>query len=76
MYANPALPAGTVDRDGWVLCVLEQLRTALRRRDVYAAPSTGGPTRAPNCWPGSGCRVERHLTDLTTTLDAAWRQLA
>jgi hypothetical protein len=28
-----------VDRDAYVLCVLEQLHRALRVRDVYATPS-------------------------------------
>jgi hypothetical protein len=39
VYGNRDLPAGAVDRDPCVLCVLEQLRAALRRRDVFAAPS-------------------------------------
>jgi hypothetical protein len=39
VYGNRDLPAGAVDRDAYVLCVLEQLRAALRRRDVFAAPS-------------------------------------
>jgi hypothetical protein len=39
VYANPDLPAGAVDRDAYVVCVLEQLHKALRVRDVYAVPS-------------------------------------
>ncbi|WPP32270.1 Tn3 family transposase [Streptomyces sp. CL7] len=39
VYANPALPQGSVDRDAYVVCVLEQLHRALQRRDVFASPS-------------------------------------
>jgi hypothetical protein len=39
VYANPDLPVGAVDRDAYVVCVLEQLHKALRVRDVYAVPS-------------------------------------
>src|SRR4029077_1685088 len=39
VYGSRDLPAGAVDRDACVLRVLEQLRAAPRRRDVYAAPS-------------------------------------
>jgi len=31
---------GTVDRAGYTCCVLDQLRTRLRRRDIYAPGST------------------------------------
>jgi hypothetical protein len=41
VYANRALPAGAVDRDAYVVCVLEQLFHALKRRDVFASPSQG-----------------------------------
>jgi hypothetical protein len=36
VFATRRLPAGAVDRDAYMLCLLEQLRTALRRRDVFA----------------------------------------
>jgi hypothetical protein len=49
VYRNPGLPADTADRDAYVLCILEQLYRALRRRDIFAAPSCGGPTCAPSC---------------------------
>ncbi len=39
VYGNRDLSPGAVDRDACVLCVLEQLRAALRRRDIFAAPS-------------------------------------
>ncbi|WP_435809443.1 hypothetical protein [Streptomyces iakyrus] len=39
VYANPGLPAGSVDRDAYVVCVLEQLHRAPQRRDVFASPS-------------------------------------
>jgi hypothetical protein len=39
VFANPTLAAGAVDRDAYVVCVLEQLHRALLRRDVYATPS-------------------------------------
>lgn len=39
VFTNPDLPADAVDRDAYVLCVLEQLHRALRRRDVFATPS-------------------------------------
>ncbi|GAA3656253.1 hypothetical protein GCM10022224_019230 [Nonomuraea antimicrobica] len=39
VYANPDLPTGSVDRDAYVMCVLEHLVRALHRRDIHAAPS-------------------------------------
>lgn len=39
VYANPDLPQGAVDRDAYVVCVLEQLHRALNNRDVFASPS-------------------------------------
>ena len=53
VYANRALDAGAVDRDAYVVCVLEQLFTALNRRDVFAAPSRG----TEGFGPGSGGSV-------------------
>ena len=40
--------AGTVDRAGYACCVLDALRTRLRRRDIYAPASPAGATPAPN----------------------------
>lgn len=39
VFSNAKLPQGAVDRDAYVVCVLEQLNRALNRRDVFAAPS-------------------------------------
>lgn len=39
VYANPDLPQGAVDRDAYVVCVLEHLLRALTIRDVFATPS-------------------------------------
>ena len=91
VFANPALPAGAVDRDAYMVCVLGQLHRALLRRDVYATPSNrwadprarllDGPrweAVAPDVLAGLslGMPVEEHLAELTRGLDAAWRQMA
>jgi hypothetical protein len=91
VYGNPQLPAGAVDRDAYVVCVLEQLHKALRVRDVFAVPShRWGDPRAqllsgqsweavrPQVLDGVGLAgpVEAHLGGLTGELDAAWRQMA
>lgn len=39
VYANADLPQGAVDRDAYVVCVLEQLFGALKHRDIFASPS-------------------------------------
>lgn len=39
VYANADLPEGAVDRDAYVVYVLEQLFGALKRRDIFASPS-------------------------------------
>ena len=90
VYRNPALPDGVVDRDAYVLCVLEQLHRALRVRDVYATPSQRwGDPRAqlldgpawdavrPQILDGLALTapVRAHLRDLVAVLDAAWRQM-
>jgi hypothetical protein len=91
VFANPDLPAGIVDRDAYVLCVLEQLHRALRRRDVFAFPSDRwADPRAQlltgDAWEqirgevltglGLSDPVETHLGALVRSLDAAWRQTA
>lgn len=53
VYANPQLPAGSVDRNAYVLCVLEQLHKALRVRDVFAVPSYRWVTPAPSYSPAT-----------------------
>ncbi|XUK64311.1 DDE transposase (plasmid) [Plantibacter sp. RU18] len=91
VFANPELPAGTVDRDAYVVCVLEQLHRALLRRDVFASPShrwsdprahllDGGEWEAVKDDVLAGLSLEmpvhEHLSDLVRGLDAGWRQLA
>jgi hypothetical protein len=40
VFSNSKLPQGAVDRDAYVVCVLEQLHRALKNRwDVFASPS-------------------------------------
>ncbi|MFF4621742.1 hypothetical protein [Nonomuraea jabiensis] len=39
VLANPDLTAGAVNRDAYVVCVLEALFRALQVRDVFAVPS-------------------------------------
>jgi len=91
VYTNPELPEGAVDRDAYVVCVLEQLHRTLRVRDVFAAPShRWGDPRArlldgpaweavrPETLDGLGLTTsaEEHLRAQVTLLDAAWAQLA
>lgn len=57
---------GTVDRRAYTFCVLDRLRLALRRRDVYvvAADRWGDPRRllvAPDVWKSVGPEVLRTL---------------
>ncbi len=81
----------TVDRAGYACCVLDQLRTRLRRRDVYAPGSTRwGDPRAEllteDVW-GAGRDAyyedlalepdpDSLVGQLSDTLDAAWRRTA
>lgn len=80
-----------VDRDAWVVCVLEQLRASLRRRDVFARVSArwgdpcaqllAGPVwevaREPSLRSLSlDAPVGEHLQAKLDVLDAAWRGLA
>ncbi|MEU2639598.1 Tn3 family transposase, partial [Micromonospora fulviviridis] len=91
VFANRRLPAGTVDRDAYVLCLLEQLRTALRRRDVFAHPSLRWSDPRARLLDGADWlavrdevlaglglaeSVDEHLAACAATLDAAWRLLA
>jgi hypothetical protein len=91
VLANPDLPDGAADRDAHVLCLLQQLREALRRRDVFAAPSqrwADPRTRLLDGAEWASVRdevlaglgltgpVQAHLDGLTASLDGAWRQLA
>ncbi|MGB8946635.1 MAG: Tn3 family transposase [Streptomyces sp.] len=91
VYANADLPQGAVDRDAYVVCVLEQLFGALRRRDVFASPSHRWADPRARLLAGKGWEavredvlaglsldedVERHLRELVDVLDATWRQMA
>ncbi|MGH3436071.1 MAG: Tn3 family transposase [Sciscionella sp.] len=91
VFANPAMGAGAVDRDAYVVCVLEQLHRALLRRDVYATPSTRWSDPRARLLDGARWEavrtdvlaglsldmpVEEHLGELTRGLDAAWKQMA
>jgi TnpA family transposase len=82
---------GVVNRRAYTLCVLEALRTSLRRRDIHVAGSRrwADPTAQlinPEAWPKTRARVcrtlnrDRHpgpeLAALTSQLDAAYRRTA
>lgn len=81
----------TVNRAGYACCVLDQLRTRLRRRDIYAPGSTRwGDPRAelltPHTWTEQRDTLCEDLAlepdpdavveQLSTALDAAWRRTA
>ena len=53
---KPDRPKGTVDRAGYVFCVLEQFHRHLIRRNIYATPSARGPARATAHRPGVASR--------------------
>jgi TnpA family transposase len=91
VYANADLPEGAVDRDAYVVCVLEQLFGALKRRDIFASPShrwsdprarllTGKSWEAVRKDVLAGLSLEedaeRHLRELVDVLDATWKQMA
>lgn len=82
---------GEVDRDAWVVCVLELLRSHLRRRDVFATTSArwADPRAhllAGHAWDAAreptlrslslDGPVSAHLTGKVALLDAAWQGLA
>nr|WP_262697948.1 hypothetical protein [Streptomyces sp. NEAU-383] len=91
VYANPDLPQGSVDRDAYVVCVLEQLHRALNNRDVFASPSHRWSNPRARLLDGPDWEaveedvlaglsldmpVEQHLAALVRGLDAGWKQLA
>ncbi|MCG5121578.1 Tn3 family transposase [Streptomyces sp. T7(2022)] len=91
VYANPDLPQGAVDRDAYVVCVLEQLHRALNNRDVFASPSHRWSNPRARLLEGPDwdaveedvlaalsldIRVTEHLAELVRGLDAGWKQLA
>nr|WP_193783491.1 hypothetical protein [Streptomyces sp. E5N91] len=50
VYAHPDLPQGAVDRDAYVVCVLEQLHRALNNSFTASVPASGAlrPLRDPD----------------------------
>ena len=80
-----------VDRDAWVMCVLELLRSHLRRRDVFATTSARWSDPRAHLLDGAAWdtareptlrslsldgSVSEHLTRKVALLDASWRGLA
>ena len=91
VYANADLPEGAVDRDAYVVCVLEQLFGALKRRDIFASPSHRWSDPRARLLQGKGWEAVRedvlaglsldedaewHLRELVDVLDATWKQMA
>ncbi|WP_106253053.1 Tn3 family transposase [Nonomuraea fuscirosea] len=91
VYANPDLPQGAVDRDAYVVCVLEHLLRALTIRDVFASPSLRWADPRAHLLAGAQWEaiaedvlaslsltdpVQKHLNGKVMALDAAWRQMA
>lgn len=80
-----------MDRDAYVVCVLEQLFRALKRRDIFASPSHRWSDPRARLLMGAGWEAvredilaglsldedaEAHLRELLEVLDATWRQMA
>ena len=91
VYSNADLRPGAVDRDAYVVCVLEQLFKALNRRDVFASPSHRWSDPRARLLDGKQWEAVRedvlaglsldmpvgeHLDHLAVGLDAAWKQLS
>ncbi|MEV7445727.1 Tn3 family transposase [Streptomyces sp. NPDC091204] len=91
VYSNPELPEGAVDRDAYVVCVLEQLFRALNRRDVFASPSNRWADPRARLLDGKQWEavsedvlhglslddpVAEHLAGRVRALDAAWQLMA
>ena len=88
---EPGSAAGAVDRDAYVVCVLEQLLRALSRRDIFACPSHRWADPRARLLDGKGWEAVRedvlaglslaedagqHLRELVGVLDATWKQMA
>ena len=84
-------PEGTVDRNAYVFCVLEQFHTRLKRRDIFATTSTRWADPRAHlltgpAWTGVRGQVlnalqlpettDGLLAECTDQLDAGWRHLA
>ncbi|MCX4530119.1 hypothetical protein OHA79_43765 [Streptomyces sp. NBC_00841] len=91
VYSNPELPEGAVDRDAYVVCVLEQLYRALNLRDVFASPSNRWSDPRARLLDGKQWEavaenvlhglsldepVEEHLAGRARALDASWQLMA
>jgi TnpA family transposase len=91
VFSNPELPQGAVDRDAYVVCVLEQLHRALGRRDVFASPSNRWSDPRARLLDGPQWEavqadvlhglslqlpVTEHLAERVRALDAAWQLMA
>ncbi|MFP5070839.1 DUF4158 domain-containing protein [Pseudonocardia nantongensis] len=91
VFDNPALSGAAVDRDAYVVCVLEALHRALGRRDVFARPSVRWADPRAQLLVGESWDVVRedvlaglgldehapaHLARQAIALDAAWKQTA
>ncbi len=90
VYANPDLAQGAVDRDAYVVCVLEQLHRALDNRDMFASPSHRWSNPRARLLDGPDWEVEEdvlaglnldmpvteYLAELVRGLDAGWKQPA
>ncbi len=71
VFSYAKLPRGAVDRDAYVVRVLEQLHRALSRRDVFASPSNRwADLRATGCWTGRGWEAMR--ADVLAGLSLTW----
>jgi TnpA family transposase len=88
---SPGRPEGTVDRAGYVFCVLEQFHRHLKRRDIYATASTRWADPRAQLLTGPAWEIARGpvlndlqlaedpaqlLTEKAAELDTAWRYVA
>lgn len=91
VFSGPNLAAGAVDRDAYVVCVLEALYRALQVRDVFASPSLRWADPRAHLLDGKAWEaisedvlaslsltdpVEAHLDAKILAMDAAWKQMA
>ena len=91
VFGHPARADGSVDRAAYIFCVLDQLRTRLRRRDVYVPGSTRWGDPRAELLPEESWSQQRDtlcqdlaldpephtvVDRLTRALDAGWRRTA
>jgi hypothetical protein len=65
VFGHPARSDGTVDRNGYTFCVLEQFYRHLKRREIYADAST--KWRNPQAHPCSSPSAPSPLSSTATT---------